>query len=129
MTTTRVLIVDDEIDLIWVMKLNLERTARYEVVTEANPLAAVEVARRFQPAIVLLDLVMPQCSGGELAAQIEAALAPGSVTILFLTAALPTLQPGDASRSMAGYQFLAKPIATAQLLAALATASESAHAA
>ena len=126
---TRVLIVDDEPDLAWMMKLNLERTARYEVVTETNPVTAIDVARAFQPDIVLLDLVMPRCSGGELAAQLEAALAPGSVTILFLTAALPTPRTGDASRNIAGYQFLAKPIATAQLLASLATASESAHAA
>jgi len=126
---TRVLIVDDEPDLAWMMKLILERTARYEVVTETNPVTAIDVARAFQPDIVLLDLVMPRCSGGELAAQLEAALAPGSVTILFLTAALPTPRTGDASRNIAGYQFLAKPIATAQLLASLATASESAHAA
>ena len=125
----RVLIVDDEFDLAWMVKLNLERTAQYEVAAETNPIAAVETARAFRPDIVLLDLVMPQRSGGELAVQIEAALAPRSVTIIFLTAALPTPQADGAARHMAGYQFLAKPIATTQLLACLAAASQSAKAA
>jgi len=125
----RVLIVDDEFDLAWMMKLNLERTAQYEVATETNPLAAVETARAFGPDIVLLDLIMPQCGGGELAAQLESALGPGSATIIFLTAALPAPQTGDAPRNIAGYQFLAKPIATEHLLAHLATATESAQAA
>jgi len=125
----RVLIVDDEHDLAWMLKLNLERATLYDVVTETNPLAAVETARAFVPDIVLLDLIMPQRRGGELAAQIEAALPPRSVTIIFLTAALPTPSTDAAPRRMAGYQFLAKPIATAQLLACLAATSTPAAAA
>ena len=112
----RILIVDDEPDLAWLVKLNLERTTQYEVATETNPIAAVETARAFLPDIVLLDLVMPQRSGGELAAQIETALAPRSVRIIFLTAALPNSRTNGAPRNIAGYQFLAKPIATTQLL-------------
>jgi two-component system alkaline phosphatase synthesis response regulator PhoP len=125
----RVLIVDDESDLAWMLKLNLERTSQYEVATETNPAAAVETARAFLPDVVLLDLIMPECRGGDLAAQIESALPPRSVTIIFLTAALPARGPDGAQRTIAGYRFLAKPVAMTQLLACLAAASESAKAA
>ena len=124
----RILIVDDEGDLAWLLKLNLERTRHFDVAVETNPLAAVETARAFGPDIVLLDLIMPQCSGGELAAQLEAALAPGSVTIIFLTAALPASTADGAARRMAGYQFLAKPVAFPQLFDCLSTTASAAAA-
>jgi hypothetical protein len=51
------------------------------------------------------------------------------VTIIFLTAALPTPRTDAVPRKMAGYQFLAKPIASDRLLTCLAAAAESDQAA
>ena len=123
---TRVLIVDDERDLAWMLKLNLERTTGYDVLIETNPLAAVETARTFLPDVVLLDLIMPQCSGGGLATQIATALQPRTVRVVFLTAALPATRTEDAvSRTFAGYPFLSKPVTTPQLLNCLSAAAAS----
>ena len=114
-TKRRILIIDDEADLAWLLKLNLEKTKLYEVRTEANPENAISVARKFAPDLILLDFVLPHISGGELAAQIKAGLQI-QVPIVFLTAALPQPESDGKMRTIAGYRFLSKPVGIDQLL-------------
>ncbi|HUI05756.1 MAG TPA: response regulator [Verrucomicrobiae bacterium] len=114
------MIIDDEADLAWMLKLNLERTRLYEVGIEADPQRAVAAAREFAPDLVLLDLILPSTSGGELAAQIKTAFAPATLPVIFLTAALPRPQSTGTPRTMAGYRFLSKPVGLDELLECIA---------
>ena len=62
--TPRVLLVDDNDDLRRLLRLQLERTGRYEIVGEAaDGNEAVRLATELQPRIVLLDLSMPVMDG------------------------------------------------------------------
>lgn len=54
----KVLIIDDSVDLSQMYKYKLQREG-YEVVIENDPEKAVDVIVRNNPAIVLLDLMMP----------------------------------------------------------------------
>jgi len=119
----RILIIDDEVDLAWMLKLNLERTTLYEVRIEADPENAISLVREFAPDLILLDFVLPHLNGGELAAQIKAALQI-QVPIVFLTAALPHPEPGSNMRTIAGYRFLSKPVGFEQLLACVSAELE-----
>jgi DNA-binding response OmpR family regulator len=110
----RILIIDDEADFAWMLKLNLERIKSYEVAIETDPENAIEAARKFAPDLVLLDFVLPHISGGELAAQIKAAFA--KLPIVFLTAALRQPEPSSKARTIAGYRFLSKPVGIEELL-------------
>jgi DNA-binding NarL/FixJ family response regulator len=59
-----VLLVDDNDDLRRLLRIQLERTGRYEIVGEAaDGHEAVRLATELQPRIVLLDLSMPVMDG------------------------------------------------------------------
>ena len=60
----RVLVVDDEAPILELLTYNLEK-AGYEVASAADGLKAVDVARRFLPDLVLLDIMMPGIDGVE----------------------------------------------------------------
>src|SRR5688572_30827663 len=73
-TTTpkkKLLIVDDEMDFTYIMRMTLEGTGQYQVRTLNLPSQVVPVARDFRPDLVLLDCMMPGVDGGEVAAEIQ----------------------------------------------------------
>lgn len=58
------LLVDDEEDLRYLARLQLERLGAFHVVGEAcDGIEAVDLAERLQPAIILLDVMMPRMDG------------------------------------------------------------------
>lgn len=67
----RILIVDDEMDFTYVIRLTLEGTGDYQVRTLNLPSQVVPVARDFRPHLILLDCMMPGVDGGEVAAEIQ----------------------------------------------------------
>src|SRR5437016_11742975 len=68
----RILIVDNDGDSTHLVKILLERTGRYLVLEENDPTKAHQSAQNFRPDLILLDIVMPETDGGEVAAQIQA---------------------------------------------------------
>jgi CheY-like chemotaxis protein len=90
----------------------------YTVATAYDGLAALELARTFQPQIVLADLVLPRLDGSQLARQLRVEL-PHAVLI-----ALTGLgQPADRECSrLAGFHFhIVKPGEPDRLRELLAT--------
>ena len=65
------MVVDDEAGFTKLLKMNLEKTGKYEVRIENQSTKALEVAKEFQPDVVLLDIVMPDMDGGDVAAQFQ----------------------------------------------------------
>jgi two-component system, OmpR family, KDP operon response regulator KdpE len=61
---TRVLVIDDEPQILRALRINL-RVRQYEVHTAATAAEALEVAGRFPPDIVILDLGLPDLDGVE----------------------------------------------------------------
>ena len=68
--------MDDEVPLTKMIKLTLEATGRYEVVTENLAINALTTARAMLPDLILLDVMMPDKDGGEVAAEIRATGTP-----------------------------------------------------
>src|SRR5438093_7532669 len=81
----RILIVDDDRDITHLVKVLLERTGHYLVLEENDATKAHQSARNFRPDLILLDIVMPETDGGEVAARIEADPALQNTPIIFLT--------------------------------------------
>ena len=54
-----ILIIDDEEDFCHFIKLNLEQTGKFEVVTASNGPDGISLANRYQPDLILLDIIMP----------------------------------------------------------------------
>ena len=66
----RALIVDDEPDIVELLQYNLTKEG-FEVRTAENGKRALEVARAFQPNIILLDIMMPVMDGVEACRQLK----------------------------------------------------------
>ncbi|NIO11055.1 MAG: response regulator [Deltaproteobacteria bacterium] len=105
MTKKRILVVDDEPSFTRVLKLYLEKTGIYDVRDENRGTMALSAAKEFQPDLILLDIVMPDKDGGEIASSILQDDALKDTPIVFLTAAVSKDEEGIIS----GRPFIAKP--------------------
>jgi len=57
-----ILIVEDEADLVWVIRFNLELEG-YRTYVASNGKAALELLEQVEPDVMLLDLMMPVMDG------------------------------------------------------------------
>jgi DNA-binding NtrC family response regulator len=109
MAKARILVVDDEPNVLQVVASVLER-AGYETTTALGPLRALEIITiRGAFDLVVSDVVMPEMCGPELAQQVRL-LSPSSAVMLMsgcLTYAGQLLQ---------GVPFLGKPFSPSDLL-------------
>ena len=115
----RILVVDDEPSIARLLKLNLEQTGDYEVVTENVCQAALPSAERFQPDLILLDVMMPGLDGGNLASRLRENPRFKGVSIVFLTAAVTREELSERRGVVGGLPVLAKPVNLGEVLACL----------
>ncbi len=81
----KILLVDDEQDILEVIGYNLEQEG-YQVFTASNGKIAVEVAKKERPHLILLDVMMPVMDGIEACEKIRQNPETEEVIIAFLTA-------------------------------------------
>ena len=81
----KVLIADDEPDILEILKYNLSNDG-YEVITAKDGDEALEKARRTQPDLVVLDMMMPKKTGVEVCQLLRSQAAFKETLIIFLTA-------------------------------------------
>ncbi len=112
----RILVVDDQADITRMLKLNLEKTNDYEVRMENSSRLAVNSAEEFHPDLILLDVLMPDIDGGELASRLEVSPKLKGVPIVFLTAAATKEEVRARGGRIGGMPFLAKPVNMAELV-------------
>jgi CheY-like chemotaxis protein len=105
----RILVVDDEESFTRLLKLNLERTGHYDVRVENWAGAAAESARQFKPDLVILDVIMPQIFGGDVASQFQSDDELKEIPIVFLSAAVKKQRVDEHEGEIGGYPFIAKP--------------------
>jgi DNA-binding response OmpR family regulator len=80
----RVLVVDDEPDIVWGIKYALLDEG-HEVRTAKDGLEALFFARRERPDLFVLDIVMPGIDGIEVCREVRSDLRLASVPILFIS--------------------------------------------
>jgi CheY-like chemotaxis protein len=78
------------------------------VCEENDPHRALETARSFKPDLVIVDLIMPQVDGLEIAMQLEADWALRAVPIVFVTTLITPEEARD-GRRINGHRVIAKP--------------------
>src|SRR3954467_13463210 len=81
----RILVVDDEKDLVDLITYNLQRNG-YEALSATSGDAAIDIAARELPSLVLLDLMLPGMSGTEVARRLKADSRTAHIPIIMLTA-------------------------------------------
>jgi two-component system, OmpR family, phosphate regulon response regulator PhoB len=81
----RILVVDDEPDIIALVAYHLARSG-YRVSTASSGPEALHAARDEQPALIILDLMLPELSGFEVLERLRADRALADIPVLMLTA-------------------------------------------
>jgi len=112
----RVLIIDDEEDFAETVKLNLEKTHRYQVQVETQGAQGAASARAFKPDVILLDVIMPDKPGGEVAREIQDDPATKDIPIVFLTATVMKEETQGGGGMIGGKHFIAKPASTEDIV-------------
>ena len=112
---SRILIVDNSSKFTRSARLLLEQTGNYVACAVNDPRRALETARSFRPDLVLVDLIMPQADGIEVAAQLESDWALHGVPIVFLTS-LITAEEAKDGRRVYGHRILPKPKSASELI-------------
>lgn len=82
---TRILLVDDEPDIIEILTYNLSNEG-YQIETAINGRDALEKANDWKPHLVLLDVMMPEMDGIETCEQLRKNPRLSNLVIVFLTA-------------------------------------------
>ena len=114
-SNSRVLIVDDNSKFTHRVSELLQNTHHYVVCEENDPRRALETARSFHPDLILLDLIMPEADGTEVAAQIASDWMLHSVPIVFVTALITREEARD-GRRIEGHRVVAKPTNSSELI-------------
>jgi two-component system alkaline phosphatase synthesis response regulator PhoP len=104
----KVLIVDDEPDIIEFIGYNLKKEG-YTVYSAATGKEGIESARKYQPDLILLDIMLPEMDGIEVCEEIRKIPALSGTTIAFLTAR------GEDYSQIAGFEaggddYITKPV-------------------
>lgn len=115
MFPSRILVVDDEQDLVWTIKRSLSDES-YEVLTAYNGAEALATAHRRRPDLIILDIVMPDLNGLEVCRLLRQDSASAAIPILFLTAR-STIEDRINGLEEGGDDYLCKPFDLRELKA------------
>lgn len=80
-----ILIIDDELDILEIIKYNLVKEG-FNVETASNGKEGIELAKKFHPDLILLDVMMPQMDGIEVCEILRSTPDFEHTIICFLTA-------------------------------------------
>ena len=108
----RILVVEDDLTLLETLEYNLAAEG-YEVITAADGLTALEVAREEEPDLVVLDLMLPRLDGFEVCRILRRET---SVPILMLTARTDEVDR-VVGLEVGADDYLTKPFSMRELLA------------
>ncbi|GAB1447312.1 MAG: response regulator transcription factor [Bacteroidetes bacterium] len=106
--TYKILVVDDESDIIEFIDYNLKKEG-YQVATAMNGMQALEVATVFKPDLILLDVMMPVLDGFETCKRLKADPMFAKTFVVFLTARAEEYSEIEGLNSGAD-DYIAKPI-------------------
>ncbi len=111
----KVLIVDDEEDALQMLGKRLT-TEGYSVITATNGKDAIALAKSQHPDIIILDIIMPEMEGGQVAAELKEHPLTRSIPLILLTAMLSKEEEEKYGSMVGGHIALAKPLDAEKLL-------------
>jgi DNA-binding response OmpR family regulator len=101
----RALVIDDDRDLLNLIRRTLEFTAGWEVRTAPSGAAGLELAREAPIDVIVVDVMMPEMDGYEVCRRLKADTATAGIPIVLLTARRDLDQGRLAGTGAAGVVF------------------------
>lgn len=109
----KILLVDDEPDLLEVTRMRLEKSG-YEVIAAANGKDALNALQRVAPDMVLLDLLLPDIRGEEICRKIKSDPKFKDIPVILFTASTSAVAQISLEYGAQGY--INKPFEAEELL-------------
>ena len=108
----KILVVDDEESLVELLRSNLERDG-YEVISASDGVAAIELAERQKPDLILLDWMMPKMDGFEVCKRLR----PKTKTPIIMVTAKGEEIDKVLGLEMGADDYITKPFSPREVLA------------
>ena len=116
-TTSRVLVVDDEPQIVWMLQFTLEAEG-YRTLVAADGRTALDEVRQHHPSVVLLDIMMPVMDGWAFLEELQA-IPAGERPRVIVVSARSSLRDRAKAAELGADAFVAKPFSVDDLLVAL----------
>jgi len=111
-----ILIIDDEEDFCFFIKLNLEQTGKFDVLTATSGAEGIQMTIKYQPDLILLDIIMPNMPGTQVAEELLNNKATKDIPIIFVTAIVTRGELGPRDDKIGGRYFIFKPVKLDELV-------------
>ena len=118
MPGAKLLVVDDEPDAVVILAKTLLARG-YRVTTAESGLQAINLAKAEKPDLILLDILMPDMDGTQVAAALQKDPTTKNIPVIFLTCLITkkTQEIGSRYHDTGRYAFMSKPYDLDNLLA------------
>ena len=116
MEKKRIMIVNDEEDFLKIIRLNLETTGKYDIITLVGAKDIISKVHKFKPDIILLDIIMPKIDGVEVCERLNKDSEAAKIPVISLSA-LDTDKDKLMMYKLGVVDFLIKPIEKNELIA------------
>ena len=122
---TRIVLIDDDQDACELLKIQLEDTGRMSVTYNTSSEKALEVIRREQPDIAILDINMPGIHGVDIGASLAAEPSTADIPILYLSGMVSPDEAQEMAKGEGTPSLISKGSPMAELITAIDTLTTS----
>ena len=112
----RILAVDDELDMLTLIKMIIEGYSKHQVTTTNTPMEVAELLSKEQFDLIITDLKMPGMDGMEL---LELAKKYDKDVLVLMVTAFGSLESAEEAVSKGAFDYISKPFRKEQLLLAI----------
>ncbi|MFZ5969083.1 MAG: response regulator [Bacillota bacterium] len=109
----KILIVDDEKNIILTLKMYLQKSG-YDIQVAANGIEAIDIAQEYLPDLIFLDIVLPKMNGYLVCEALRDEPTTKNIPIVFMSA---KTQKEDIQKALAvgGNDYVVKPFTPEQI--------------
>jgi DNA-binding response OmpR family regulator len=111
----KILVADDEPDVLFMTAFSLRTVGGFEVIEARNGLEAVEKAQQDRPDLIVLDIKMPRMNGYDACRRLKEIAGLEAVPIIFLSAK-GQRQEIEEGMSLGAADYILKPFAPEELI-------------
>lgn len=112
----KILVIDDEEDLTYFLKKNLESFGDFMIEVCCDSLQAIDMIKSFSPDMIILDEMMPGRSGSDIVLEMKNDEALKNIPYMFLTAVVTPAETDKNGNVIGGEYFVAKPVRIEELV-------------
>jgi len=112
----KIMLVDDDADLINLLKIKLEKTGRYKVVYTTNGIRAQKMAQQESPDLIICDIDMPDMDGGEVKLALSENEQTRDIPVLFHSSLVSKSDVARSGGIIGGKQMISKSAEIKELI-------------